>query len=561
MKSLKKDIPTLKWIFRIMGPGKKWMFIVTLLLILQGVAGTLYALVFSNVLGSASQGGWDNFFPALFGLLALTLISLGLQTLVFYVQGKGLALLTRRFREHMFRELMLRSYVHISAKHSGEWLARLSADTKTVPSAFLQTLPQLFGLAAQSVSALWALFFLLPEVAFLVVPGGIGLILISIAFRAKLQSLYDQEWTAGMASRTFMQERLINLTIVHAFSQEENSAGQAGRRMDEQTRTELRSNRWVTFYRFIMRGAMRGGYLICIVLCGLLLLRGKIGYETLIAVPMLVSRVASPVSGLTDLAPQYFSMIVSAKRMMEAETYPLDCMEEPHGQEAVRSYYAQRFSALGIHHGSFAYDGDETQTVLSDFEMEIRKNQFVAFLGASGCGKSTVLKLFLSLYPLQEGEVYLRDTDGNEHTLDAVWRGLFAYVPQGNQLLSGTIKEAVTFGAPNLMQTEQDIWDALRVACAEDFVRELPDGLDNVLGEGGTGLSEGQMQRIAIARAVFFGRPILLLDEATSALDGETERQLLRNLRTMTDRTVILVTHRPAAAEICDMKIEFPSLQ
>ena len=559
MKSLRKDIPTLKWIFQVMGPDRKWIFAVALLRILLGLEGTLDALVFSNVLGSALQGSWGDFFLALLGLLALTLIALGLQTLVSHVQGKGLILLTRRFREHMFRELMRRSFVQISAQHSGEWLARLSNDTQTVPAAFLQTLPQLFGLVAQSVSALWALFFLLPEAAYLVVPGSVLLFLLSILFRARLQSIYTQVWTADVATRTCMQERLVNLSVVYAFSQEENSARQANRQMDQWTRTALRRNRWTTLYRIIMNGAMRGGVFVCIALCGLQMLRGRIGYETLVAVPMLVGRAGSPVSSLTNLAPQYFAMIVSAERMMEVETFPLDCMGEPHGPESVRSYYAQRFSALGIHHGGFAYDGDEKQAVLSDFELEIRKNQFVAFLGASGCGKSTVLKLLLSLYHLQEGDLYLRDTDGNEHTLDAAWRGLFAYVPQGNQLLSGTIREAITFGAPDLMEKEQDIWDALRVVCAEDFVSELPDGLDNVLGEGGTGLSEGQMQRIAIARAVFSGRPILLLDEATSALDGETERQLLRNLRTMTDRTVVLVTHRPAAAEICDVKIEFPS--
>ena len=561
MKSLGKDMPTLKWIFRVMGPDKKWILIVTLFQVLQGLEGTLSALALRNVLGTVLQGSWNDFLLALFGLLALALIALGLQTLVSYTQGKGLALLKQRFRAQVFRELMRRSYVCVSAKHSGEWVARLSNDTQIISTAFLQTLPQLFGLAAQIISALWALFFLLPEAAYLVAFGGVILTLLSIAFRAKLQFSYTQTWLADVATRTFMQERLVNLTIVHAFSQEENSAGQANRRMDQWTQASLRSNRWATFYCFVMHGALQGGYFICIALCGLRLLQGEIGYETLVAVLVLVGRAGSPVSSLTDLAPQYFAMLTSAERMMEVETYPLDCMGGSHEQETIRSYYTQRFSALGIRHGSFAYGGDEKQTVLSDFELEIRKNQFVAFLGASGCGKSTVLKLLLSLYSLQEGEVYLRDTDGNEHTLDAVWRGLFAYVPQGNQLLSGTIRDAVTFGAADLMEQEQDIWDALRVACAEDFVSELPDGLDNGLGEGGTGLSEGQMQRIAIARAVFSGRPILLLDEATSALDGETERQLLRNLRTMTDRTVILVTHRLAATEICDVKIEFPSQQ
>ena len=193
--------------------------------------------------------------------------------------------------------------------------------------------------------------------------------------------------------------------------------------------------------------------------------------------------------------------------------------------------------------------------VLEHLSLELRKGAFVAFTGHSGSGKSTALKLLMSLYPLDSGERYVHGAAG-EQPLDASWRGLFAYVPQGNQLLSGTIREIVAFGDAEGMRKEQELWRALRVACAEDFVAALDKGLDSSLGEGGAGLSEGQMQRIAIARAVFSDRPVLLLDEATSSLDAETERQVLENLRAMTDRTVLIVTHRPAALELCDKRID-----
>ena len=139
--------------------------------------------------------------------------------------------------------------------------------------------------------------------------------------------------------------------------------------------------------------------------------------------------------------------------------------------------------------------------------------------------------------------------------MDASWRGLFAYVPQGNQLLSGSIREIVAFGDPAAMRDDAGLHRALEIACAEPFVAALEKGLDSPLGEGGAGLSEGQMQRIAIARAVFSGRPVLLLDEATSSLDAQTEKQVLENLRAMTDKTVVIVTHRPAALTVCDVQI------
>jgi ATP-binding cassette subfamily B protein len=140
--------------------------------------------------------------------------------------------------------------------------------------------------------------------------------------------------------------------------------------------------------------------------------------------------------------------------------------------------------------------------------------------------------------------------------MTAGWRGLFAYVPQGNQLMNGTVREIITFGDRSQMGQDERIWRALEIACAADFMKEQKDGLDLMLGERGAGLSEGQMQRIAIARAVFSNHPILLLDESTSALDEDTEKHLLQNLKAMTDKTVLIVTHRPAVLEICDKKIE-----
>ena len=201
------------------------------------------------------------------------------------------------------------------------------------------------------------------------------------------------------------------------------------------------------------------------------------------------------------------------------------------------------FTSLGLKDVTFSYE--ETVPVLEHFSVDIPRSSITAFTGPSGCGKSTALKLLLGLYQLNNGSVY------------PVNRSLFAYVPQGSDLIRGTIREVVAFGDKDAMQETDRIWNALTVACGADFVRELEEGLDTLLGEQGTGLSEGQMQRLSIARAVFADRPVLLLDEATSALDAETEAQLLKNLKALKDKTIIIVTHRPAALEIADKVVEF----
>ena len=195
--------------------------------------------------------------------------------------------------------------------------------------------------------------------------------------------------------------------------------------------------------------------------------------------------------------------------------------------------------------------------MLNNISVEIRKGEYAAFTGHSGCGKSTVLKLLMSIYKLDGGRRFITDKEGNFEELNSKWHRLFAYVPQGNQLMSGTIRDIVTFADKSQSENDEKIAQALKIACAEKFVSELENGIDTLLGERGTGLSEGQMQRIAVARAVFSESPILLLDEATSALDEQTEKQLLENLRRMTDKTVVIVTHRPAALDICNRIFEF----
>jgi ATP-binding cassette subfamily B protein len=278
-------------------------------------------------------------------------------------------------------------------------------------------------------------------------------------------------------------------------------------------------------------------------------------YGAFTAMLQLVTQVQHPVSNVSAYVPKYYAMLASAERLMEAESFREDDLRRE--VEDVGAFYREEFLGMELKDACFTYrQGRESPELLNGMNLTIRKGEYVAFTGPSGCGKSTVLKLLMCLYPLDSGERNIMSTNGSR-PLTAGWRELFAYVPQGNQLMNGTIREVVTFGDPGAMTREKDIRRALKIACADQFVDALPDGLDTQLGERGAGLSEGQMQRIAVARAIFSDRPILLLDEATSALDDETERLLLKNLRAMTERTVIIITHRSAVLDVTDQEIRF----
>ena len=341
------------------------------------------------------------------------------------------------------------------------------------------------------------------------------------------------------------------MAVLRAYSKQEYAVEQADKRTNAWAQSRVYRGKWMAAYNGGMQFGIQIGYLLGILLCGIYLLQENISYGTIIAVLQL-SRQAGSMTSLSGFAPQYYAMTASIERMMEIENFGQDCEVPPKSVEMVHDFYRNHFCSFGLRSAFFTYP-DGKENVLS----EIQKGQYVAFMGTSGYGKTTVIKLLLGLFQLQDGKIYLKDDCGNEQVLDASWRGLFAYVPQGNFLFSGTIREAITFGQAADTSHDEALWRALSIACADDFIRKLPQGLDTELGERGAGLSEGQMQRIAIARAIYSECPILIFDEATSALDQGTERRLLQNLRSMTNHTVILVTHRTAALEICDAAVEF----
>lgn len=250
---------------------------------------------------------------------------------------------------------------------------------------------------------------------------------------------------------------------------------------------------------------------------------------------------------------------------MEAEGFDDYCPEGVIGSAEIHRFYRDSFKGIRFDNAGFTYlppvRNDDAQknnmpVVMKNVDIEITKGEYVAFTGHSGCGKSTLLKLMMCLYSLDEGRRYLVTADG-EAELTSKWSRLFAYVPQGNQLMSGTVRDIVSFSDRTREKCDTDIERALKISCADEFVYKLESGIDTMLGERGAGLSEGQMQRIAIARAVFSDAPILLFDEATSALDEQTEKRVLQNLQNMTDKTVLIVTHRPAALDICDKIVKF----
>ena len=562
MKHKTGDKATLGWIVAVAKGKKRYVAALTLVQVVLGVSSMGYALFMGELVNGAVAGDAKHFLSYAGALVGLVVAQFILRTLFRFLDEYTKSSLENGYKRRLFDCLLRRDYAAVTATHSGEWLNRMTSDTVVVAGAVCHILPGVCGTLVRMIASLALLLAIAPGLGLVILAGAPVVIGLTLVFRKLLKQLHLKVQLADGQFRVFMTERLGSLMILRAFGQEEAALDQGDVKMAAHKTARMKKNRISSTFHNGFAVVMNCMYVLGAVYCGYGILRGTMAYGDFTTVLQLVSQTNGPIANISGYFPQYSAMLASAERLMEIEEYREEEALPAHGD--LPRYYREELTEIGLKAACFTYlpvgeaeNGKEgRRTVLRDMDMTIRKGEYVAFCGPSGCGKSTVLKILMAMYRLDAGEVYVAAKDG-EQPLTAGWRGLFSYVPQGNQLMSGTIREVVTFADPQAMTRDRDIYRALTIACADQFVKELPEGLDTQLGERGAGLSEGQMQRIAIARAIFSDRPILLLDEATSALDEQTEAKVLEYLRNMTDKTVIIVTHRPKALEITDKIIHF----
>jgi len=557
----------IKWLCSVTGK-KKWNILWLMLLqALYGGSGVLYALLLRNIIDNAVDGNSSGFKLYVLLIILLVLAQVVMRAVIRWLEELSHACLENLFKQRLLNNILHKDFGMVSAVHSGEWLNRLTNDTVVVANNSVEILPGLAGMVVKMISAMIMMIVLDYRFALVLVPVGIVLLIATYSFRRELKRLHKNIQERDGKLRVFLQERLGSLMMIRSFAAEEQAETEAMDKMTDHKESRMKRVRFSNFCNIGFQTGMQGMYVGGVIYCGYGILTGAISYGTLTAITQLISQIQSPFANITGYLPKFYAMTASAERLMEIEKFENDSDVQSMDIDEVLAFYRSDLAAIGLENAEFAYypSGDSVSRiskenmpiVMKNISVNIKKGEYVAFTGHSGCGKSTVLKLLMSIYRLDGGERYLMKNDGSKMTLSAEWHRLFAYVPQGNQLMSGTIREVVAFGDKTNLLNDVRIGNALKIACADEFVAELENGIDTLLGERGTGLSEGQMQRIAVARAVFSESPILLLDESTSALDELTEKRLLENLKNMTDKTVVIVTHRPAALGICDRVLEF----
>lgn len=567
---MKKNNKTvLRYLNQVSGRMKLYIGVLLLLEMALGLCGAGNALIIRNAINEAVAGQRREFFRWIFWMASLFAFRVVARWIQRRLEEYTRATLENRLKDRLFSALLRKDYAAVTAVHSGEWMNRLTSDTVIVANGMTEILPGLAEMLVKLISVFAAMVILEPRFCYVLIPGGILIVCLSYGFRKVMKRLHKDIQEKDGKLRVLLQDALGSLLVVRAFAREDAVEEEAQEKMDEHRRARMRRNRFSVGCNVGFAILINGVYLLSAMFCGYGILTGTVSYGNFTAVLQLVSQIQTPFANISGFLPRYYAMTASAERLMAAEKLPEANRTKVYTQAEISALYARDFTALGIADGAFTYQppvrepeagGKQDQrvmpVVLQNVNLEIQKGESVAFTGHSGCGKSTVMKLLLCLYPLDSGRCYLKTAD-REIPLTGDYQRLFAYVPQGNHLMSGTVREVVSFLDCKQSYDESRLWRALEIACADEFVRELDAGLETRLGERGMGLSEGQMQRLAIARAIYADSPILMLDECTSALDEETERRLLRNLQAMTDKTVLIVTHRPAALEICDRVIAF----
>lgn len=537
------------WLKKEMRPYHGRVFFLTALTVLSTSLSLAFAYMVRYLINSASADKPKELLVFALVLLGLLLLRICIQTLSGYLSEKLRAKIVAELRVKAFSKILRSDYAKVQTYHSGELLNRLTTDIQEVATDTVGLAPAIVGMLVQCLGAIAALLTIDPLFTGIYVVCGAIFGGISAAFRRQFKKHQKEVLEADGNTRSFMQEGVSSVMTLKAYGAEEKTTEKAKNYANVYYAKRMKRNVLRSSMNAVFSLLSNFGLIFAVVWCSIDVLNGNSDYGSILSVILLLMQLQHPFSAFSSLIPVYYSQMASGERLSELDALPCEMIANTNeNSEAV--YREMR--EISFENVAFTYG---RESVLADACGVIKKGEIVCLTGASGSGKSTIFKLLLNVYAPTQGDIRLKGDYAQENgmSLTAQERSLFAYVPQGNFLFSGTIYENLTFFADKKENEDLNIRveKALQTACAE-FVYELPQGLQTPLNENGGGLSEGQTQRLAVARAILSDRPILLLDEATSALDGETESRLLENIRALKDKTCLIVTHRPAALNIAD---------
>lgn len=447
-----------------------------------------------------------------------------------------------RMQQRMLDRILRTEWHGKETLHSGDVLNRLEFDVSNVVVFITETLPNVLSVLMMFLGAFFYLFSLDRILALITIAIIPVFIVFSKIYIGQMRRYTRQVRDSDSKVQSVLQETIQHRMLIKTLESDDTAVNRLEHTQSELHQNVVRRTKFSLFSNLVLNFGFALGYLVAFAWAALRMSRHTLTFGGMTAYLQLVGRIQGPARNLTKLVPAFVSVFTAAERLMELEEDPLEEQGDPVMLDVP--------CGVRLNHVYYQYSAAE-RLVINDLSFDFKPGSSTAVLGETGAGKTTLIRIILALLKPQQGSVSIYDSH-ESMILTPRMRCNIVYVPQGNTLLSGTIRDNLRLG--RLGATDREMAEALHTACA-DFVFDLPDGLDTECSEAGGGLSEGQAQRISIARALLRDRSIMLFDEATSALDPDTERQLLDNILRRHDRTIIFITHRQAVVDYCDQTL------
>lgn len=517
--------------------------------------------VLTTVMGLASSVGSKYLIDAVTGqdsgnialialfIVAMGLFSIGINAITTMISARINIKVNNEIQAEVFDKILVADWISMKEFHSGDLLNRLNGDVNTVASSILSWIPSLITRSAQFFGILAIILYYDPTMAVIALGSAPVMLIVSKTLMKKMRDYNKRMRQVSSDVMSFNEESFQNIQSIKAF----DLVGLFSKRLrDVQQNYKdvfLDYNKFSVYTSSFMSVVGMFVAYACFGWGVYRLWTGHITFGTMTLFVQLSGQLSSSFKSIVSLVPSAISATTSAGRIMEFFKIKDESDLEDDKAKLIQNNTQGKGLSVVLDDVEFSYN--ENKTVFKHADIVANPGEIVALVGPSGEGKTTMIRLLLGLINTKSGNASIRDINGVSCKISSATRRFFAYVPQGNTIFSGTIAENMRMVKQDA--TDAEIVEALKAACAYDFVNRLPDKINSKVGERGSGFSEGQAQRLSIARALLRKSPILLLDEATSALDVFTERQVLRNIMNMGyARTCIVTTHRPSVLTMCD---------
>ena len=538
-----KDTKTIKWIFNKTKSNLLNFILLNIINIIYSFLSIYSILISKNLIDAATNGTSTKLKAYIMQLILVAILAITLRAILASIDAVTRAKLEMNFKQNILETILKRNYEKITKFHSGDLMTRIVSDVDIIIDTLVSLIPSILSMITSLICAIILLFQISQQFVGILLLGGIFLFVVINLLKPYLKNIHKKVQEANGNVRLFFKEVFENILVIKIFQAENPILKKCDELQHKKYDIQMKQRSLSIASHTGLNTIFQIVYIYALVWSAYHLFKKNITVGGLTSIVQLVTQIQVPIISLSRCVQNIFNMIGSAERIIELENIEKDVIVD----EIDSNQLYDNLDSIVVENVDFTY---KNKKIFKQINLTVTKGENIVIYGESGIGKSTLLKLILGIIKNDTGHIYFKLKDGNKQPIHVDTRNMFSYVPQGKLILSGSIRENITFVNPNI--SNDDLDKALEISCCKSFIDQLEHGLDTKIGERGRGLSEGQLQRIAIARAIASKAPILILDEITSSLDSKTEEAVIQNIKNMKDITCIIVTHRNSVSKLCD---------